>query len=62
MWATGRAWCWYFGELRAGNAPSEAEIERIWRAQLSTAEQLWKRHPVVPVSTTPPQTAESISP
>ncbi len=26
MWATGKAWCWYFGELRAGNAPSEAEV------------------------------------
>lgn len=52
MWATGRAWCWYFGELRAGNAPSEAEVQRIWESQLSTAEKLWKRHPVVPDSST----------
>lgn len=52
MWATGRAWCWYFGELRAGNAPSEAEVQRIWESQLSTAEKLWRRHPIVPLSST----------
>lgn len=54
MWATGRAWCWYFGELRAGNAPSEAEVQRIWESQLSTAEKLWKRHPIVPLGSHPP--------
>ena len=43
MWASGRAWCWYFGELRAGNAPSEAEVQRIWNGQLSAAAELWKR-------------------
>lgn len=44
MWASGRAWCWYFGELRAGNAPSEAEVQRIWQGQLSSAAELWKRN------------------
>ena len=44
MWASGRAWCWYFGELRAGNAPSEAEVQRIWHGQLSSAAELWKRN------------------
>lgn len=52
MWATGKAWCWYFGELRAGNAPSEAEVQRIWESQLATAQKLWKRHPVVPETST----------
>lgn len=58
MWATGRAWCWYFGELRSGNAPSEAEVQKIWESQLSTAEKLWKRHPVVP-ATCPPDVIET---
>jgi uncharacterized protein (DUF697 family) len=44
MWASGRAWCWYFGELRAGNAPSDAEVQRIWHVQLSSAAELWKRN------------------
>ena len=31
-------------ELRAGNAPSEAEVQRIWQGQLSSAAELWKRN------------------
>ena len=44
MWASGRAWCWYLGELRAGNAPSEAEVQHIWQGQLTSAAELWKRN------------------
>ena len=43
-----------FGELRDGNAPSEAEAQRIWESQLSTTEKLWKRHPVEPLGSPPP--------
>ena len=37
-YALGRVCCWYFGQVRKGNAPAEAEIERAWQDQL---EQAW---------------------
>lgn len=39
----GKACCWYFGEREAGNAPSAAELEKIWQEKLSEAAQLWKK-------------------
>lgn len=40
----GKAACWYFGEIRAGHAPSAKELERVWREEITRAAQLWSRH------------------
>lgn len=40
----GMACCWYFGEVKAGNAPTEKQLEQVWREQLSEAARSWKRH------------------
>lgn len=37
----GKAFCWYFGQVRAGNAPTEEEVKRVWREQLSLAARQW---------------------
>lgn len=37
----GRACCWYFGEIKRGHAPTQAELEDVWREQWSTARQRW---------------------
>ena len=37
----GKAFCWYFGEVRAGNAPTEDEVKTVWREQLSIAARRW---------------------
>jgi uncharacterized protein (DUF697 family) len=39
----GKACCWYFGEIRAGNAPDEKALERVWQQQLDEAARSWKR-------------------
>lgn len=49
--ALGKACCWYFSEIRAGHAPSQAELERIWSEQLNVAAALWKKRE--PEGTTP---------
>lgn len=40
----GKACGWYFGQVRAGNAPSARELERVWRDQLAEAARMWKTH------------------
>lgn len=42
--ASGKVWCWYFGQVRAGNAPSNEDLQRIWKEQLDVAIELWKKH------------------
>jgi uncharacterized protein (DUF697 family) len=45
-YALGKVCCWYFGQVRQGNAPREEEIEQVWRDQLQRAAALWKKqHP-----------------
>ncbi len=41
--AIGKASCWYFGQLQAGNAPTPAELEKIWQAELKQAAAHWSR-------------------
>jgi uncharacterized protein (DUF697 family) len=43
----GKACCWYFGQLRQGNAPSQNELQRVWQSQTTRAAELWRRHPTV---------------
>ena len=43
-YSSGKVWCWYFGELKAGNAPTEEQIQTIWKEQLEVAGHLWKKH------------------
>ena len=40
----GKTCCWYFGQVRAGNAPSDDEVRRVWREQLSVAARSWSEH------------------
>lgn len=42
-YALGKACCWYFGEVQAGNAPSEDEVRRVWQKQFDIASALWRR-------------------
>ncbi|QDU37066.1 hypothetical protein Mal4_13690 [Maioricimonas rarisocia] len=42
-YATGRAICWYFGQVNSGHVPSEEQISDIWRDQLNQAAKLWQR-------------------
>lgn len=42
--AQGKAWCWYFSEMRAGHAPQPKDLERIWKEQIAVAADMWKRH------------------
>lgn len=44
-YALGKACCWYFGQLQKGDAPSAADLERVWSEQLTTARKLWSRQP-----------------
>lgn len=37
----GRACCWYFGEVKRGHAPTQRELETVWRAEWSEARQRW---------------------
>ncbi|MDZ4685741.1 MAG: DUF697 domain-containing protein [Planctomycetaceae bacterium] len=39
----GKACCWYFGEVRAGHVPTEAELSRVWNDELQHAVAVWKR-------------------
>lgn len=39
----GKACCWYFGEVRAGHIPTQAELDRVWGEKLRDAVQVWKR-------------------
>jgi uncharacterized protein (DUF697 family) len=41
----GKASCWYFGELRRGNAPTTNEVETVWKDAMDVARGLWKKHP-----------------
>ncbi len=38
----GKACCWYFGEICAGNAPRPEDLERIWSEQLLQAARFWE--------------------
>jgi uncharacterized protein (DUF697 family) len=38
----GKACCWYFGQIRQGNAPSEQELRRVWKQQMLQAASLWQ--------------------
>lgn len=38
----GVACCWYFDQVRAGRAPTEDEIRKVWKEQLSIAARSWK--------------------
>jgi len=40
----GKACCWYFGQVRQGNAPSAQDLEQVWHDQLTQAAQAWKKH------------------
>lgn len=40
----GKACCWYFGQVRQGNAPSAQDLEQVWHDQLTQAAQAWKEH------------------
>lgn len=37
----GRACLWYFGQVRAGNAPSTHQLQEVWRDELSQAARSW---------------------
>ena len=54
----GKAFCWYFGQVRAGNAPTEEEVKRVWREQLSIAARRWlpsaSQEAGVPAASAPP--------
>ena len=39
----GKACCWYFGQVRAGHIPTQAELDQVWGEQLREAVQVWKR-------------------
>lgn len=39
----GKACCWYFGEVRSGHVPTEAELRRVWSQELQRAVAVWKR-------------------
>ncbi|MGE0758578.1 MAG: YcjF family protein [Pirellulaceae bacterium] len=47
--ALGKACCWYFGQLRLGNAPSAEQLKDIWKEQLQQAATAWR--PAPPSST-----------
>ncbi len=38
----GVACCWYFTQVRAGCAPTDDEIRKVWKEQLSIAARSWK--------------------
>ena len=38
----GKACCWYFGQLHAGNAPSAQQLQEVWHQEMTHAAQLWK--------------------
>jgi uncharacterized protein (DUF697 family) len=46
----GKACCWYFGEVKAGNAPTEAEVQRVWKQEFTVAETMWKRRGAKPLA------------
>lgn len=39
----GKACCWYYGEILAGNAPTQQELEQVIGEQMSVARQIWSR-------------------
>ena len=41
-YALGTACCWYFGQVRRGNVPTEPEIEEVWRDELQRAAGRWR--------------------
>jgi uncharacterized protein (DUF697 family) len=41
-YALGKACCWYFGAVKAGNVPTRAEIQKVYREQLALAERLFQ--------------------
>lgn len=47
--ALGKASCWYFGQLRLGNAPSAQQLKEVWKEQLQHAAEHWKGRSPVPV-------------
>lgn len=40
----GIACAWYFGQVRAGHAPTEDEVRTVWKEQLSLAARAWKKN------------------
>lgn len=42
VYASGRAWNWYFQQIRAGHIPDERELEQIYRKQLQVGAHLWR--------------------
>ncbi|MBI1346997.1 DUF697 domain-containing protein [bacterium] len=38
----GKACCWYFGEVKHGHVPNEAELKEVWGNQLNDAIAAWK--------------------
>ena len=40
--ALGKASCWYFGQVRQGNAPSAEELKQVWKQQLGRTAEIWK--------------------
>jgi uncharacterized protein (DUF697 family) len=44
----GKACCWYFGEVRAGHVPTEADLRRVWDDELEHAVAVWKRRGASP--------------
>ncbi len=44
----GKACCWYFGEIKAGHVPTQADLNRVWSDKLADALQVWKRREKTP--------------
>lgn len=44
----GKACCWYFGEVRAGHVPTQAELNRVWQEKLQDATRVWQQRPPTP--------------
>ncbi len=40
----GKACCWYFGRVRAGDAPTADELQEVWQSELTRAARYWKQH------------------
>lgn len=49
-YALGKACCWYFGQVKRGNAPAPSELNRVWNEQLLLAGKLWQRREEQPQS------------
>jgi uncharacterized protein (DUF697 family)/predicted GTPase len=47
-YSLGQACCWYFGEVRTGHVPSEAELQKVWGEELQHAVAVWKKRGATP--------------